>query len=138
MDGEEANISVFDSEKILKSILDPVHDKVDEMKKYGEISKESERLKYLLTGVYICTAKWYSCNRKFDLKEKITAIGENYIGLVFGLEDMEDGKFPDNPNELKEIYDFLYDEEFISDLKRNAREIYDVLTGNFNRPRMFA
>ena len=47
------------------------------------------------------------------------------------------GKFPDNPTGLKEMYDFLYDDEFVSDLRKNAREIYNVLTGNFNRPDMY-
>jgi len=134
---DEENLDVFDSEEIIKHVIDPVHKKVKGMEKYERISKENKRFKYLLTGAYICAAKWYGSNRKFDLKEKITAIGENYIGLVFGLEDMEDGKFPDNPTGLKEMYDFLYDDEFVSDLRKNAREIYSVLTGNFNRPDMY-
>ena len=136
-------IGLYDSEKILELVVDPVHSRIEDMKKYEKISKKNEELKYFLFGTYINTAKWYYYNKKFDLEEKIVSIGEDFIGVILSLDEIIEGNFPmNNREEIQAISDMIYSDgedppEFIYDLKANAQRIYEVLIGGVNRPKMY-
>lgn len=111
--------SIIDLEKAMLSIPDRIHNKIDGLKKYQRLSDKHKKLKTFLSGVYVCTAKWHNHNRKFNLDKKIELLGQEY------------------GDQIKEIYDMIYDKDFLDSLKANSREIFQVLVKNYNEPDLY-
>lgn len=135
---EDKEFTIIDLEKAVLSIPDRVHDRVDGLEEYEELTNQYEKIKAFLSAAYICAAKWHNHNKKFDLEKKIQTVGEDYVGIALGLDEMKDGEFPEYTDQLTEIYDMIYDEDFIKTLKAKSREIFQVLSENYGRPTPYA
>ncbi|MCD6367845.1 MAG: hypothetical protein J7L45_02040 [Candidatus Aenigmarchaeota archaeon] len=139
----EFQVDVYSLEKMVEYSADKIHSMIKEFKKYKEMSDNNEKIKSFLGVSYIWTARWQEENKKFDLEEKIVSIGEDFMGISLSLDDLLEGKFPErNQKEVQIISDMIYSDnenptEFVLDLKKHARKIHEILTGNINKPRVY-
>lgn len=117
---------------------DDVHKRIDDFHEYKKIAEKNKKLKTFLGIAYVWAARWHERNRKFNLKKKIIEAGEDYIGIALGLDDISEGIFPTKySKEIQIISDLIYGKNFIEKLKRNAREIHEILTREINKPKVY-